>query len=215
MKKLLLAVILLMSLAAFAQTKVNFTVTMKVENPVYGLAAQVFNPPDSGETIYIDSVDFSIALGFPYVVNKVDPQFLTNGYVSGAVGLSKLEELQCTPAVINKLSWINPVPATLSDTHVRASQQPCTPRGMKYGIPYTGPGNCGGFNYTCTNPFGLGTSGGLNYISRPPNDEPLPPGSGVTVYNGRYILDSDPTCPGCAFGYLGYIYVNVHFHKVI
>jgi hypothetical protein len=217
MKKLFVCLALLMS-SAFsqtAQTKQYFTTTMKVENPPYGLVAQVFNPPDSGEIIYIDSIDFSIIPAINYVVNKVDPSFTTNGFIGGAVGLSKLEEIQCQSGIINRLDWSNPVPATINDTHVRASMQPCTPRGMQYGIPYTGPGNCFGYNYTCTNPFGLGASNALNYALRPPDDQPLPPGSGVTVYSGRYILDSDPYCPGCAFGYMGYVYVNIRFHKFV
>lgn len=203
------------SVFAVAQTKQYFTTTMKVENPPYGLVAQLWNPSDSGETIYVDSVDFSIVPTVVYVANKIDSSYLTNGFLNSAVGLSKMEELQCHAGVINKLDWTNPVPATSSDTHVRASMQPCTPRGMQYGIPYTGPGNCGGYNYTCTNPFGLGSSYGLNYVVTPPSDTPLPPGSGVTIYSGRYIIDTDPNCPGCSFGYMGYVYVNIRFHKIV
>lgn len=122
MKKLLLTLLLLVSLASFAQTPVvNFYApAMNIYDPPYGLVAQLWNP---SETITVDEVKVSGT-----------PDGTLTGAVTFAVGLSNIEQPGCQATSITAADGV-------STTSVRVSQQPCVINGQSYSTA----------NYTPTN----------------------------------------------------------------
>lgn len=179
---------LLAASSCFAQ---QFTATANVEDPPYGLVAQLWNNTTS--TIYLDHIDIS---GIAEATGQAGP----NGLVEFGIGFSNLEESQCKPAPMLFLDPVNgPYPST--DANLRVSQQPCTPNGLPYGIPL---GN-GKTNYTGTNLYALNFCYG-GTCSANFNPLPIPPGHGVTIYTAYYVSPY-------AFGWKGYVGVNFKGHR--
>jgi hypothetical protein len=185
----ILPLFLFLSTLVSAQT---FTATARVEDPPYGLVAQLWNNTPS--TIYVDHIDIS---GILEATGQVAP----NGLVEFGIGFSNIEENQCKPAI--SLLMIDPVngPFPNTDTNLRVTQQPCTPGGLAYGIPLS-PGK---WNYTPTNLYAINFCYGF-VCSLDLSGFPVPPGRGVTVYTAYYV---EPN----AFGWKGYVGVNFRGRK--
>lgn len=208
MKRLLIALCLLMS-SAFAQTK-YFTTTIDVTNSPYGMMAQIFN--HGATTIYIDEVDVSVGLFTDLVshctTEPTDPGQAC-GYLVQGIALSMLEESNCTTQPIYWEDWSmgQSFVATSGNTLVRASSQPCTPHGLSYGIPYTGYGNCNGYNYSCITTAPLKRCRGEACVLHYAVARAILPNTGISVWTARYRLD------GLAFGWIGIGSVNFKWHE--
>lgn len=161
-----LFVLLTLSLApvGFAQTQ-QFTATaVNIEDPPYGLVAQLWCVAGC----VVDHIGVSGVL---------EPN--QSGEVAFGFGFSFTEENECTPTPITTFDPLTG-PQAWTDTTVRASQQPCTPNGM----PYTST------NYTRTNTAPAGSyqppvlyqcwvfSCAIDF----PAGLIIPPNHGVTVY---------------------------------
>lgn len=188
------------TLTASAQ---QFTATARVEDPPYGLVAQLWNNTTS--TIYVDHIDISGIL-------EASGQVAPNGLVEFGIGFSNLEENQCKPAI--SMLFIDPSdgPYPSTDANLRVTQQPCTPGGLAYGVPL-GPNK---WNYTPTNLYVLNFCYGF-ICSLDIAGLPIPPGHGVTVYTAYYVEEcyKDPTgaWKSCAYGWKGYVGVNFRGHR--
>jgi hypothetical protein len=183
------AVLFLAASSCFAQ---QFTASTNVEDPPYGMVAQVWNNTTS--TIYVDHIDVSGVL-------EASGQIAPNGIVEFGIGFSHLEENQCKPAV--STLFIDPVngPYPSTDANLRVTQQPCTPGGLVYGIPL-GPNK---WNYTPTNLYVLSICYGT-ICSIDLSNLAVPPGRGVTVYTSYYVGPY-------AYGWKGYVGVNFRGHR--
>lgn len=209
MKFLLSLIISLMSLASFAQTT-QFTVTANVNDPPYGLVAQLWN--NSASTVYLDHLDIT---GAPE-----SAQVATGGVFQFGIGFSYVEENQCKAISMILLDPMNG-PQLSTDNSIRASQQSCTPNGLTYGVPVS-PGV---WNYTSTNTAPTGTPQlpvlamcwGLQCTLDYPTGLAIPSHHGVTVYTSYYVddcyKDSTGAWKSCAFGWKGYAAVNFRGRK--
>lgn len=175
---------------SFAQTQ-QFTATAKVEDPPYGLVAQLWN--NSTSTIYLDHIDVTAAPELKQVA--------TGGILQFGIGFSNVEESQCNAAPMLLLDPVNG-PQFSTDTTVRVSQQPCTPNGLTYGVLLS-PGK---WNYTPTNIFTLASCWGLVCTVDYPSGLAVPPNHGVTIYTGYYV-------ESYAYGWKGYAAVNFRGRK--
>lgn len=198
MKKTIFAALFLVT-ACCAQSQSRYVAMSQVETVPYGMVSQLFN--GSASTVTLESVEVSGA------INTVcDPTCHSyssaDGLLQFGFSLDNTEESQCqavTGYVLAAATQVAP------QDGVRVSQQPCTPNGLTYGVPYTGTGNCGGFNYTCISTVGVKRCWGAGQIHTCTLDLTaatltLSPGQGVAVWSGRYKNES-------AFSWQGYVTV--------
>jgi hypothetical protein len=194
MKKLLCVLTLLLSTLLPAQQR--FVSFSNVENPPYGLVAQLWNA--SSDTIYVDSVSVAAAPNLPLArgTNATLPvSFLSFGF-----GLSNLEENQCTS---NGSFLMGGNTAVVAFNTVRVTQQPCTPNGRPYG---QSNGN-GTYNYTPTNFVTLDACIGNHcWLDFSGGAIAIQPGTGITIYTSVYDGVN-------GFGWTGYAYSSFRWHN--
>lgn len=209
----ILALCLLFSnLLCQVQTK-YFTTTIDVTNPPYGIVAQIFN--HGATPIYIDEVSVSAGLFTALMPSctSTEPNpdhTIACGYILQSVYAIASEEINCTPKPIlwEDFSRLGNSTATATDTAVTASSQPCNPHGLAYGIPYTGQGNCNGFNYSnCAGLLLLKSCREESCTLQYSVPRPIPPGAGISVWTARYRID------GYAFPQVGITSVNFKWHE--
>lgn len=196
MKKVLYVLSLLLSTALFGQTR--FISVSEVENPPYGLVAQLWNA--STDTIYVDSVSITAAPNLP--LPRGNNATIPVSYLSFGFGLSNLEEQQCTltSSLVMGGSVLIPGPPT-----VRVSKQPCTPNDKPYG---QSNGN-GTYNYTPTNFIALDVCIGNHcWLDFSGGAIAVQPNTGITIYTGVYDGKD-------AFGWTGYAYTSFRWHNHI
>ena len=192
-----------------ASTPGNFTSTITVANPPYGMIGGIFN---RGTTpIYLDAVSASVGPAVNY-----DPS--TDGYIGFGYGISNAEEDQCQTGTIfwddsSRIAAGLPLATTSSDTQAHVQLQTCTPHGLQYGICISNcvPANRSDavYNYTnvdAPNPDGIKRCWGESCDLTVPRT--IAPGTGVTIWISRYRLSD-----GAAFGVAGKATVTFNFHQ--
>lgn len=189
-----------------ASTPGNFTSTVSVVNPPYGILAGIFN---HGTTpIYLDAVTASVGPAVEY-----NPA--TDGYIGFGYGLSNVEEDQCQTGAIfwddstRTASGLS-LAITSADTQAHIQMQTCTPHGLPYGVCLSACGTANAtYNYTQTNaPNPNGIKRCWNEVCDLTVPRTIAPGTGVTVYISRYRLSD-----GAAFGVQGQATVTFNFHQ--
>lgn len=200
----LMLTMLVCSAAASAQTR--FVAYGAVENPPYGLVAQLWNG-SSTTHVMLDSLIATAVATQICDSSGCHTYTLADGIIEFGIGLSNIEENQCTPITPYVFGGTNAIQAFPNG--VRVSMQPCTPNGLPYNAPNPGYPNCGGsgLNYTCTNFIGVMQCWGSFPCTLDLGSQPLdiPPGAGITVWTVRYKNDG-------GFGYNGMANVNFRYH---
>ena len=192
-----LLILLIFTLPLLGQT--NYISMIEVENQPYGIHSGLFN--GSTTDLTLTSVEVSGAISQVCVSGTCHTYSIEDGLLVIGLALDNAEELNCQSVIGTTLSAS---PSAAPSDGVRLQQQPCSPHNLPYGGPYTGPGNCGGFNYTCLTTLSLKRCWGLGEINSCvitfTKDNPLVlhPGQGVSVWTGRYQNNN-------SFSYQGYI----------
>lgn len=149
-----------MSSALFAQTQFHAN-AMNIYDAPYGLVAQIWNPSNSGETIFVDEI---------LVQGSLEGTF--SGMITFAVGLSNIEQPGCQSTSVMPFDGV-------STTLVRVSQQPCVINGQPYSIS----------NYTPTNIKILQQCWGTT--CKFDRSYSISPGFGITVYVASFLSPTD------------------------
>ena len=180
MKKLFLLLILLLSVASFAQTSPKYYSTTCMVDPgqfpySYGLVCQVWNA--SSASVFVDSIEAqSQPLGSG---SGNDPL----AAFSIGFGMSNIEESACTTAKATT-DYVNDISQPVG---IRITGQPCRPNGLVYGLQPNGS-----FNYTPTNTGAYKWCYSYECSLEPKNPIEVTPNHGITIYveaikNGNWV----------------------------
>lgn len=146
--------------SAFAKN--NYSATAVVDDPPYGLVAQLWN-----------------GSAFPIYVTHIDVTTTNGGMLNFGIGYSNLEQSDCTSFSVIAA---DPVagPTVITGQGIRPSAQPCTPGGHPYSVT----------NYTLTNLFNLANCFGSVCSLEFPQGVTIPPNHGVTIYTAFFVNGS-------------------------